>query len=109
MSKAIKNIGSIQELDDKGFIINNLSLENLQENYRLILAEVVGLYQSLYKDILHSMYIRGSVAKGTAVRNIADLDTVAITTRKLTKEEDSKKVNYTLFALQQKGVELRHV
>ena len=90
MSNKIKNIGSIQKLDGEGFIINNLSLRNLQQAYKPIIEEVISLYQSYFPEILHSVYLRGSVAKGTAVAQIADVDSMALTTRKLTKEEQEK-------------------
>lgn len=83
----IKNIGSVQQLDEGGFIINALSLDNIQAEYIPIIEETINLYKTYFPNILHSVYLRGSVAKGTAVRGVADVDSMAITTRRLTKEE----------------------
>lgn len=91
MSKEIKNIGSIQKLDDDGCVINSLSIENIQPEYALILQEIVDLYQVHFKDILDSIYIRGSVAKGAAIPDISDIDTVAFVNRDLTEEENEKR------------------
>lgn len=91
MNKLIKKIGSIQKLDTDGFIINDFSLDGLQKNYSCILNDVIELYQKYYAAILHSVYLRGSVLKGVAVKGISDLDTLAISYRKLTKTEEEIK------------------
>jgi len=52
MKKEIKNIGSVQELDSDGCVINNLSIEKIQPEYALILQEIIALYQVHFKDIL---------------------------------------------------------
>ena len=93
MKKEIKNIGNIQELDSDGCVINNLSIEKIQSEYALILQEIIDLYQVHFKDVLHSIYIRGSVAKGKAIPHISDIDTVAFIHRDLTEEENEKRSN----------------
>jgi hypothetical protein len=87
MEKKIKKIGSIQKTDSKGYIINDFSLENIQKDYLDVLELLIEMYKENYSDILHSVYIRGSVLKGLAVRDISDIDTVAIVKRELTEDE----------------------
>jgi hypothetical protein len=65
-------------------------LDGLQGDYSCILDDVVELYQKYYSNILHSAYVRGSVLKGMAIRGISDLDTMAISIRKLTEIEQKK-------------------
>lgn len=92
MSKEkIKNIGSVQLLDQEGYIINDLSLDNLQQEYKDILQQLIEMYQYHFGDYLHSIYLRGSVAKGQAIPNLSDLDTVAISHQKLTSETLKKR------------------
>ena len=43
----------------------------------------------MYGDLIHSIYLRGSVAKGNAINYISDLDTLALTSRPIS---DSDKV-----------------
>lgn len=91
MNNEIKKIGSVQQLNSEGFIINDFSLKGLQQDYSCILDDVVELYQQHYSGILHSVYVRGSVLKGMAIKGISDLDTLAISTRKLTEDEQKAK------------------
>lgn len=87
MSNKIINIGSIQHLDDEGYVINDLSIENIQKEYAVILKDVLRLYQKYFSEHLHSIYLRGSVAKGMAIPNVSDLDTIAVSKTKLSQEE----------------------
>lgn len=82
----IRPIGTIQRLDEQGYIINNLSLDNLQAEYKAPLDEVIHLAKDRLGDKLHSVYIRGSVAKGTAIPEIADLDTLLLVNQKPSDE-----------------------
>src|SRR5688572_20436154 len=87
MKERIERIGNIQKLNSEGYIINDFSLENIQEDYLVILEDIIKLYKKNYSDILHSIYIRGSVLKGMAVKEISDIDTIGIMKRKLTDDE----------------------
>jgi hypothetical protein len=83
----IRNIGSYFELDAEGFVINPTSLDKIQEDWKPALGEVVESYKKVYGDALTTVYIRGSVAKGTAIKYISDIDSFAYAT--LTDEEIS--------------------
>ncbi len=87
MENKIRNIGTVQHLDEEGFIINNLSLDSIQEEYKIIIDETLAFYKTHFKENLHSIYLRGSVAKGEAIPHISDLDTFAITYSKVSKKE----------------------
>jgi len=86
MHSKIRKTGTIQNLDKEGYIINNLSLDNLQQEYKIILNEVLKFYLQHFSEKIHSIYLRGSVAKGEAIHNISDIDTIAISFDDIAKE-----------------------
>jgi len=71
----IKPIGDFFETDFDGYIINPTSLDKIQLEYKDILNDIVEIYKKRFGAKLHSVYVRGSVAKGTAIENISDIDT----------------------------------
>jgi hypothetical protein len=74
----IKNIGSYLHVDDQGFIVNSTSIEKIQPEWLPAVEEVRGAYVQHFGDNLHSVYIRGSVAKGQAIEHISDIDSFAV-------------------------------
>ena len=74
----IENIGSYIETDEEGYLINPTSAEKIQEEWRPVIDSVTHTYINNFGVDLKSVYIRGSVAKGTAIMNISDIDTFAI-------------------------------
>lgn len=73
----IQTIGNFFETDNEGYIINPTTTEKIQEEYKPVLEDIIKLYQQEYENKLISVYIRGSVVKGTAISGIADIDTFA--------------------------------
>jgi hypothetical protein len=73
-----KNIGSFFETDANGYIINPTSFTKIQGKWRGPLDEVRGEYLSHFGTALHSLYLRGSVAKGEALEELSDIDTFAV-------------------------------
>ncbi len=84
--QTIQPIGSIQQLDEEGYIINDLFLDNMQPEYKVPLDEIIHLAKDRLGEQLHSVYIRGSVAKGKAIPEISDLDTMLIVHQMPSKE-----------------------
>ncbi len=80
-------IGSYFELDKEGYVVNPTSIEKIQEEWKPAVDEVIDSYKKEYGDKLSSVYIRGSVAKGGAVKDISDIDSFAYVN--LPKEEIS--------------------
>lgn len=74
----IQPIGSYLELDERGYIINPASLEKIQEKYLPAVKEIKEEYLKHFGENLHSVYLRGSVAKGEAIENISDIDSFAV-------------------------------
>lgn len=72
----IKKIGRFCPVDDKGYIINDSHINNIQPVFLEVIQEVKNAcFQSLQDD-LHSIYIRGSVPRGIGIEGIADIDTI---------------------------------
>lgn len=73
----IKPMGSYLEVDEEGYLKNPASLEKIQEKWKPVIDDVVQIYKNHFGEKLHSVYIRGSVAKGEAVDGVSDLDSFA--------------------------------
>ena len=81
----IKKTGSFFELDGDGYIVNPASEDKIQEKWLPAVGDVKGEYLKHFDDKLHSVYIRGSVAKGEAVDDVSDIDSFAVIS--LTRDE----------------------
>lgn len=79
----IKNVGTIQQCDHQGNIINNANFAAIKSPWNNIVLDVLKFYLTYFPKDLHSLYIRGSVAQGTSIQNISDLDTIAIFSREI--------------------------
>lgn len=79
MSKEVKiqEIGAYFHIDQDGYLINPASIEKIQEEWKPLVEDIVSVYQQRLGDALHSVYIRGSVVKGGAIKGISDVDTFA--------------------------------
>lgn len=87
MKDKIRKIGTIQDIDEEGYIVNNLSLENIQAEYKSIIEDTLAFYKTHFNENIHSIYLRGSVPKGKAIHHISDLDTLAIAHTEINKNE----------------------
>ena len=72
-----KPCGGFLEVDDQGHILRRASVELIQEEWKPLVEAVTPLYVSSYGSNLHSVWLRGSVAKGEAQPGCSDLDTYA--------------------------------
>ncbi len=81
----IQEIGSYLEVNDQGFLVNPASINKIQPEWRPAVDEILNAYKEKCGDVLHSVYLRGSVAKGAAVPFVSDIDTFAYVN--LTKEQ----------------------
>lgn len=73
----IKETGSYFETDSEGYLINPSSLDKIQADWQPLVDEIVDIYKDKYGDKLIAVYIRGSVAKGQAIKGVSDIDTLA--------------------------------
>lgn len=65
-------------LDADGYLINTADIEKVGPPWRPLIESLVEECRSRYRD-LASIYVRGSVATGTAVFGYSDLDLIAVT------------------------------
>ena len=72
-----KPCGTFLELDDSGHVIKKASRDLIQPEWEPLVDEVIAIYTSSFGDNLHSIWLRGSVAKGQAEKGVADLDSFA--------------------------------
>lgn len=69
--------GSFFEVDEDGYVVNPTSYEKIQKEWKPVIDDTVEWYKETFSDDLINVYIRGSVAKGEAIKNMSDLDTFA--------------------------------
>jgi uncharacterized protein len=81
----IKEMGSYLEVDERGFLINPASVHKIGSQWKPIVDDIVQAYVEHCGEYLHSVYVRGSVAKGTALPGVSDVDTFAYVN--LTKQQ----------------------
>jgi hypothetical protein len=72
-----KPCGSFLEIDDNGHVIKKASHDLIQPEWKPLVDELITIYKSSFGGRLHSIWLRGSVAKGQAERGAADLDSFA--------------------------------
>lgn len=74
----IKPIGGYWQLDKEGYILNIASIDKVAEPWKTMVSEAVQIYKNIFRDKIHSIYLRGSIANGSAELNVADLDLFAL-------------------------------
>lgn len=74
----VKPLGSYLDIDKDGYVMNPASFQKIQDKWSEPLEEAKNEYIARFGPALHSLYIRGSVPKGSAIDDISDLDMFAI-------------------------------
>lgn len=64
--------------DEDGYIMNQTSGMRIQAMFRPVIEEVMGLLKKQFGEVLHSVYVYGSIGRGTAVPGKSDLDLTVI-------------------------------
>ncbi len=82
----IKACGSFLNLNEDGYIIKKANKSLIQKDWQPIVDETINFYKDNV-DGLTSVYIRGSVAKGLAEKNISDLDSFFISNKPIEVDE----------------------
>lgn len=74
----IRKLGKLLETDAEGYLINECNWEKIQSPWLELVSDLKhGCLEGL-GDRLHSLYLRGSVPRGSAIIGISDLDSLAI-------------------------------
>ncbi len=70
--------GRFWPMDERGRIMNDASADHIDPMFCHAIAQAVDVYRRNLKDDLHSIYVTGSVARGTAVAGRSNLDMAAL-------------------------------
>lgn len=60
--------------DDAGYVINQTSIRHVQPEFESVLFKAIELVKEAFDEQLHSIYLYGSIGRGTAVAGQSDLD-----------------------------------
>ena len=74
----IKRIGNYLETDEQGFLQSRADAANVTGLWRAAVEAVEQAYLEKWPTSIHSVYVRGSIAKGLAVEGTSDIDSFAV-------------------------------
>ena len=77
-------------LDSRGYIRNDIALANIQTHFQQAFQEIVTTYWQRFGNLTHSLYLYGSVGRGTAVAGTSDLDISVVLHQPLTHSDRDK-------------------
>ena len=63
---------------EDGYFINSLDKAKIQAIYEPVIIDLIEVYKAVFQNNLLSVYLRGTVASGTATPYLSDIDTIAI-------------------------------
>lgn len=69
--------------DETGYVINQTDVTRIQPMFRQVIDEVIQLLREEFAEAIHSVYVYGSVGRGTAVAGQSDLDVTVIVKREV--------------------------
>lgn len=94
-SPQILPIGHLLKTDAEGYLINECHWSRIQPPWLALVAAWRSGCQQIWGDRLHSLYLRGSVPRGTALPHLSDLDGVIVLHG---EEDDATAINETALA-----------
>lgn len=74
----IRNIGSVLHTDENGYIVKVASVGRIQPKWRPAVDMIIEACKSNLGNKLHSVYVRGSAARGEAIDGVSDIDTIVL-------------------------------
>ena len=75
-------------LDKLGYIINDCSIEHLQPEFKGVVDAVIQSLTEQLPNKIHSIYLYGSVARGTAVVGRSDLDVSVVFNHDISSDDE---------------------
>ena len=95
--------------DEDGYVINQTSIRHIQPEFETVLFKAIELVKEAFGEQLHSIYLYGSIGRGTAVAGHSDLDLTVLvhedvdatelveqTERLLTEHPEVIKIDYDI-------------
>lgn len=79
----LRRIGRFWRLDAEGFIQNDAALEKISPLHHRLVDEITAAYLEHLGGCVRGVYVRGTVARGMAVKGVSDIDDFALLDRKL--------------------------
>ncbi len=74
----IENIGVVLKTNNSGYLESKAHKDKIPNQWKPVLDDVVKVYVKHLGDSIHSIYVRGSIANGTAINSLSDVDTIAV-------------------------------
>lgn len=74
----IHKSGKLLEIDANGYLVNECDWKNIQSPWLEMVVDLKNGCLEALGDRLHSLYLRGSVPRGSAILGISDLDSLVI-------------------------------
>ncbi|HSD37422.1 MAG TPA: hypothetical protein VLC92_07915 [Rhodocyclaceae bacterium] len=71
-------IGDFLSVDADGYLVNPCRRELITPPWSDVVAALTTACQQQLGQQMHSLYVRGSVAKGTAIAGVSDIDAIAV-------------------------------
>ena len=81
MTIPIQPIGQFFENDKEGYVTNPASLNNISTTFLPLIDFIKSYYLETLGDDVHSIYLRGSLVRGTFVKSCSDIDSFALVYR----------------------------
>jgi uncharacterized protein len=75
----IKPLGRLCATDEHGYIVNDSDANKIKPPFLDAVQDAVDFYRTFFGAELHSLYIRGTVARGVAIESHSDLDIIVVT------------------------------
>lgn len=79
----ILRMGRLLKTNKSGFIVSESNVGKIASPWREAVEEIKNSYLKNLGDIVHSIYVRGTVSRGDAIKGISDIDTFAVVLKKL--------------------------
>lgn len=76
--KTVRAIGTVLHVDQDGFLIGESSSENIQPPWLNVVEDINKAYIEHLGTNLHSLYVRGSVSRGTPIEGVSDVDCIVL-------------------------------
>lgn len=92
-SYAVQRLGAYLAPDADGYLQSIAKGSNIVEPWSDAVSALVRACVSTLPRCLHSIYVRGSVAKGTAIPGVSDLDSVVVLTPRASLPEGRASLN----------------
>ena len=77
----IRNLGTVLQTDENGYLISEADASYIVEPWKSVVEDTKNTYLShIDEEHIHSMYVRGTVARGKGIEGVSDVDTFVVTT-----------------------------